>query len=56
MLSSYHIWHDPDTGADIWVFGDLTLTDVVPVPEPGRAALVGSGVALLTCLRRRVPA
>ena len=52
-VSSYHFWHDPDTDALVSVYGQLTLTDIVPVPEPDATAMLVSGATLLACLHRR---
>jgi hypothetical protein len=48
-----HNWHDPDTGQFVSVTSFMTLTDIVPVPEPGATAMLASGATLLACLRRR---
>jgi hypothetical protein len=54
-VSSRHFWHDPDTGELATVYGQLTLMDIVPVPEPGATAMLASGATLLACLHRRRP-
>ena len=48
-----HNWHDPDTGEFVSVTSFMTLTDIVPVPEPGATAMLASGATLLACLHRR---
>jgi hypothetical protein len=50
-LGSSHIWQDPTTGQTIYVYGSLTVTEVVPLPEPAAAGPAALLVALLARLR-----
>jgi hypothetical protein len=52
-VGSAHVWHDPSTGESATVYASMTLTQIVPVPEPGAAAMLASGATLLACLHKR---